>query len=72
MENKSFVRAEEVASDFGISRTKAYELIKRLNKELEEKGFITVAGRVSRQYYIERTYRISQMTHMEEADYGKQ
>ena len=58
MVSNLFVHADEVASDFGISRTKAYEMIKRLNKELEEKGYITVAGRVSRRYYMERTYGI--------------
>ena len=56
MINKRFVSAEEVAEDFGVSRTKAYEMIRRLNEELEEKGFLTVRGRVSRKYYLERTY----------------
>jgi len=27
-----------------------------LNDELKEKGYLTVCGRVSRQYYIERVY----------------
>ena len=31
-------------------------MIKKLNQELEEQGYLTVAGRVSRKYYIERTY----------------
>ncbi len=33
-----------------------YRIIRRLNDELKEKGFITVAGRVSKKYYLERTY----------------
>ncbi len=56
MKSKLFVHADEVAADFGISRTKAYEMIKKLNKELEERGFLTIAGRVSRKYYLERVY----------------
>ena len=56
MENKMFVNAAEVASDFGVSEGMAYRIIKKLNDELKEKGYITVAGRVSRQYYMERTY----------------
>lgn len=56
MTNKRFVSAEEVAEDFGVSRTKAYEMIRKLNEELEEKGYLTVRGRVSRKYYLERTY----------------
>lgn len=56
MINKRFVSAEEVAEDFGVSRTKAYEMIRQLNEELEEKGYLTIRGRVSRKYYLERTY----------------
>ena len=59
MENKMFVHAAEVASDFGVSEGMAYRIIKKLNRELAEKGYITVAGRVSRQYYMERTYGLS-------------
>ncbi|WP_270304196.1 DNA-binding protein [Baileyella intestinalis] len=56
MESAMFVNAETVAKDFGVSRAKAYRLIKQMNEELENRGYITVAGRVSRQYYYERTY----------------
>ena len=72
MENKMFVRASEVASDFGVSEGMAYRMIKRLNKELEEKGFLTVAGRVSRQYYLERTYGLSMKTAEEVCGDGEQ
>ena len=53
------MNAEEVAADFIVSEGKAYVIIKQLNDELKAKGYITVAGRVSRQYYIERTYGVS-------------
>ncbi len=66
MENSMFVNAATVAADFGISRTKAYAMIKQLNTELEEKGYLTVAGRVSRQYYKERTYGLTQTERSEE------
>ena len=56
MINKRFVTFEEVQEDFGVSRTKAYELIKQLNEELEQAGYLIVRGRVSRKYYLERTY----------------
>ena len=72
MENKMFVNAAEVASDFGVSESMGYRIIKRLNDELKEKGFITVAGRVSRQYYKERTYGITQRDHQEDAGYERQ
>lgn len=51
-----FIKAAEVAEDFEVSESKAYMIIKELNEELQQQGYITVAGRVSRKYYLERTY----------------
>ena len=51
MENR-FIRAEEVADELGVSKPYAY----KLNEELKDKGFITIAGRVNRQYFNERLY----------------
>ena len=53
---KRFMRAEEVAKELDVSASYAYKLIRMLNEELEAKGFITVSGRVSRQYFHERLY----------------
>ena len=39
-----------------ISKPYAYKLIRRLNDELEAQGFITIAGRVNRQYFHKRLY----------------
>lgn len=55
MEDK-FIRADEVAEELGISKPYAYKLIRKLNEELKEKGFITIAGRINRQYFNERLY----------------
>jgi hypothetical protein len=55
MENK-FIRADEVAQELSVSKPYAYKLIHQLNDELKEKGFITIAGRVNRQYFNERFY----------------
>lgn len=51
-----FVHAEEIANDLGVSKPYAYKLVRELNNELKSKGFITIAGRVSRQYYEEKFY----------------
>ncbi len=56
MERKLMVTAIEIVSDLGVSRAYAYNLIKRLNAELEEKGYITISGKVSRKYYEEKIY----------------
>ena len=54
-----FMRAEEVARELEVSRSYAYRLIKQLNAELREKGYMTIAGRVNRQYFKERLYGTS-------------
>ena len=56
MANKTFVRVDEVAEELDVSRAHAYKIIRQLNNELNAKGFITVAGRISRQYFNERIY----------------
>ena len=56
MERKLMVTAVEIVSDLGVSRAYAYNLIKRLNAELEAKGYITISGKVSRKYYEEKIY----------------
>ena len=55
MQNK-FIRVEEVAKELEVSVPYAYKLIKKLNDELKEKGFITVSGRVNREYFYKRLY----------------
>jgi len=56
MEKKLMVTAEEIAIELSVSKSFAYNLIKRLNGELAKKGYITIAGRVSRRYYEEKLY----------------
>ena len=56
MKNELFVTAGEVAQELGVSKPFAYKLVKQMNEELEAKGFITIAGRVSRRFYEEKFY----------------
>ena len=51
-----FMRADEVTKELGISRSYAYKLIRQLNQELKERGFLTIAGRINRDYLKERLY----------------
>ena len=46
--------AQEVADLLGVSQSKAYQVIRELNRELEEKGFFTIKGKVSRRYFERR------------------
>ncbi len=48
MANTMFMRVEEVAEEMGVSVPYAYKLIRRLNKKSEQKGCITISGRINR------------------------
>ena len=56
MSKDLFVRAEEVAGALGISKPYAYKLVREMNEELKQKGFLTIPGRVSRRFFEEKFY----------------
>lgn len=55
MEHRNFMTVDEVAQELGISKSYAYKIVQRLNSELDSKDYITISGRVNRQYFWERT-----------------
>ena len=57
MATKTFLRVEEVAEELGVSKAYAYKLIRTLNSDLRKQGFITINGRVNKQYFKEKTLR---------------
>lgn len=48
------MRVDEVAAEMGISKSYAYKIVQRLNAELKGMGYLTVAGRVNKQYFMEK------------------
>lgn len=56
MESKRFLTANDVAQYMGISIPMAYKIIRRLNDELMEMGYIIVVGRISRSYFEQKVY----------------
>lgn len=56
MTNNTFMRVDEVAEILGISKSYAYKIVKKLNYELKEKGFLTISGRVNKKYFMEWVY----------------
>lgn len=46
----------DVMEAMGISQSMAYRIIRTLNRELRENGYITVSGRVSRAYFEDKVY----------------
>ena len=55
MKNR-FMRVNEVAEALEVSVPYAYKIIRKLNEELESEGYLTVKGRVNRDYFYERIY----------------
>ena len=51
-----FITAIEVAEIMGISRTKAYQIVRSLNRELKEMGYITIAGKCPIQFFKQKFY----------------
>ena len=52
--SNTFMRVNDVANELKVSTSYAYKVIKSLNKQLREKGYMTIAGRVSRKYFLEK------------------
>lgn len=55
MKNK-FIRVKEVAEELQVSVPYAYKIIKMLNDVLKAQGFMTISGRVSREYFYQRFF----------------
>lgn len=52
--SNTFMRVDEVAAEMGISKSYAYKIVQRLNAELKGMGYLTVAGRINKQYFMEK------------------
>ena len=53
---KMFLKVSDVMKVLDVSESYAYKLIRRLNKELENKGCFVIAGRIDRKFFYEHFY----------------
>ena len=53
---EKYVDANELVQTLGICKSKAYAIIRKLNRDLEKQGYITIAGKCSRKYFEEKYY----------------
>lgn len=60
MQKKFLMTANEVMDELGVSRAFAYRLMQKMNRELEEKGFTVINGKVSRKYFEEQFYGMAE------------
>lgn len=51
---KQFYKAKDLAELLQVSESKSYDLIRQMNQELKEKGYIIINGRIPASYARER------------------
>lgn len=55
-QSKLYFTAAEVAQMLGISVGQAYRMFRQWNKELEEKHYLVIAGKIPVKYFYEKIY----------------
>ena len=48
-----FAKADEVSELLNCGKSTAYKIMRQLNNELKEKGYMTISGNVNRAYLFE-------------------
>lgn len=51
-----FMNVQDVRNELGVSRSSAYKVIRNLNQELQNEGYLVVSGKVPRRYFVTRYY----------------
>ncbi len=51
-----FITAEQVASILETSRSKAYQIVRDMNKELKAQGYLIISGKCPVQYFKQKFY----------------
>lgn len=59
VENQIFISVKEICKTLSVSESKAYSIVRELNKELSDKGYMVLPD-VSRKYIEERFYGVEQ------------
>lgn len=63
MAKNAFLNVNEVAEELSVSKSYAYKLIRKLNNELKSMGYLTIAGRINRKFFMKKMcYDNSNMT----------
>lgn len=52
--SNTFMSVEQVANELGVSKSYAYKVVQKLNQELKSMGYLTIAGRINKQYFIKK------------------
>lgn len=55
MSEDYFMTADDVAKALKVSKSFAYKVIRQMNAEMQKLGFFTVAGKVNKQFFLDKT-----------------
>lgn len=51
MEKRTFMTVDEVAKELNVSKSYAYKVVRELNDEMKQMGYLTVTGRVNTNFF---------------------
>lgn len=51
MQETMIYTAKDVAAMLAVSESKAYQIIREMNKELAEMGKLTITGKINKRYF---------------------
>ena len=54
MTRQSFLTVDEVAKELRISKSKAYQIVRQLNDEMKQLGYLKIQGRVNATYFYKK------------------
>ena len=56
MNGKLYYTAAEIAEMIGVGRTSAYVIVRQLNDELAANGYLTVKGKIPKEFFNEKYF----------------
>ena len=59
-ENKIYITASELASLLGVSTGHAYKIIKKMNDDLKNNGYLVISGKVPKKYFEKQWFGLTQ------------
>ena len=53
---KAYYNAQEISDMLGVSLGHSYKIIRSLNNELTEQGYMTISGKIAKNYFEKRYF----------------
>ena len=60
IQDKLYLTAQDLSELLGVSIGDSYKILRSLNNELSEQGYIVIAGRIPTAYFCKKYYGFNQ------------